>query len=684
MEGRELGAERLYEQAIRSACDNGFVHNEALANEVAGRFYAARGFDKIAHAYLRDARYCYLRWGADRKVRQLDELYPQLKEEEPIPGPTSTIGTPAEHLDLGTVVKISQAVSEEILLERLIETLMEIAIEHAGAERGLLILPFGQQYRIAAEARTHGDQIEVQVQQAPPAPSDLPDSLLRYVLRTQESVILDDASTQTQSRRPARIRRGGSVAGGLIRHSPAPRDEGASPAGPDEVGNLFAEDEYVLRQRPRSILCLPLVKQAKLMGVLYLENNLAPGVFTPQRLAMLELLASQAAISLDHARLYADLIQENNDRRKAEEALRASEERWSTLAENASAGIALIAPTGRFIAANLALQQMLGYTESELRTRTVAGITHEEDRAATEVRAQIAQTDEGQRRVYRLEKRFLCKDGKVLWVDASTVFVPASGDGPGFFTVVIIDITKRKHAEEALQKAQTELAHVSRVTTMGELAASIAHEVNQPLVGVVTNASAGLRYLGWDTPNLVEAKEAIRAIIRDGNRAADVISRMRGLFKKASPAKELIKINEAIDEVVLLIQGEARKKKVVLRTELAANLPSVMADRVQIQQVLMNLILNGIQAMSTLEDRERVLVVGTLRGEGDEVRVTVQDCGVGIDPENFERIFEAFHTTKPGGMGMGLSISRSIVESHGGRLWASPNDGPGVIFQFTL
>jgi signal transduction histidine kinase len=209
-------------------------------------------------------------------------------------------------------------------------------------------------------------------------------------------------------------------------------------------------------------------------------------------------------------------------------------------------------------------------------------------------------------------------------------------------------------------------------------------EVNQPLVGVVTNASASLRYLGWDTPNIVEAKEAIRAIIRDGNRAAEVVSRMRALFKKASPAKETLNINEVIEEVVLLTQAEARRNKVKLGRELATNLPSVMADRVLIQQVLVNLILNGIQAMSAVEDRGRILVVRTQCGEGDKVRVGVQDCGIGIDPGRIEQVFAAFHTTKPGGMGMGLSISRSIIESHGGRLWATPNNGPGVTFQFTL
>jgi len=252
-------------------------------------------------------------------------------------------------------------------------------------------------------------------------------------------------------------------------------------------------------------------------------------------------------------------------------------------------------------------------------------------------------------------------------------------------------MAERKLAEKALQEkevslhqTQTELAHVGRVTTMGELAASIAHEVNQPLVGVVTNASASLRFLDRKSPDLVETKEAIRAIIRDGNRAADVISRMRALFKKARPVKEQLNINEAIEEVVILTRGEARRNKVALRMDLAANLPLIMADRVQVQQVVMNLILNGIEAMSGVQGRERDLLIRTQGSKGDRLLVAVQDSGTGLDPQDEERIFDAFHTTKPGGMGMGLSISRSIVESHGGRLWATANDGPGATFQFTL
>ena len=333
LEGRELDAERLYEQAIRSAQANSFVHNEALAYELTARFYLARGFDDIAHLYLRKARYCYLRWGADGKVRQLDEMHPHLRTEEPAPGPKSTIGAPLEHLDLATVIKVSQAVSGEIVLEKLIETLLKIAVEHAGAERGLLILPEGEQYRIEAEIMAGPEQVEVRLRQAPVTSSELPESLLRYVIRTQEKVILADASAQAQPPGPARIHPGGSVAGGPVRDS---LSDGGSPAGPDEggaqprrsfseVGNLFSEDPYVQLTHPRSVLCLPLVKQARLMGVLYLENNLASGVFTPQRFAMLELLVSQAAISLDHARVYAELARENSERKRVEEELRRSE-----------------------------------------------------------------------------------------------------------------------------------------------------------------------------------------------------------------------------------------------------------------------------------------------------------------------------------------------------------------------
>ncbi len=245
-------------------------------------------------------------------------------------------------------------------------------------------------------------------------------------------------------------------------------------------------------------------------------------------------------------------------------------------------------------------------------------------------------------------------------------------------------LTERKRADEALREAQVELAHVTRVTTIGGLAAAIAHEINQPLAAVITNGSACLRWLAGTTPNLDEARQAVGRIIRDGNRASDVIAKIRALLRKTGTEKERLDMNDVIREVVALAQSEIRRNGVALRAQLEGNIPPVLGDRMQLQQVVLNLIMNGIEAMSAIGDRPRELIISTQSGEIDQVHVTVQDSGIGLDPKSMERIFDAFYTTKSEGMGMGLAISRSIVENHDGRLWAVPNDGPGATFQFTL
>ena len=254
-----------------------------------------------------------------------------------------------------------------------------------------------------------------------------------------------------------------------------------------------------------------------------------------------------------------------------------------------------------------------------------------------------------------------------------------------------------------MREAQTELAHVSRVTTMGELAASIAHEVNQPLAGIVTNANASLRWLAGDSPNLAEAREAIRRIIRDGNRTGDVILRMRALFKKAR-TKERLDINEAIEEVVILAQSQVQRNRVSLQTQLANELPLILGDRIQLQQVILNLLINAIQAMSGVDEGPREVWVSSekvneIPGELEKVTlndkavdetecaqvlITVRDSGPGLDPQLVNRLFDAFYTTKPQGLGMGLTISRSIIQAHGGRLWAEANAPRGAVFQFAL
>jgi len=759
IEGRELDAEHLYEHAIRSARANGFIHNEALANELASRFYAARGFEKIARVYLQDARYGYLRWGADGKVRQLEQLHPHLRDA-PVPAsPTTTIGAPVERLDVGTVLKAAQAVSSEIVLGELIKTLLRIAIEHAGADRGLLILFPGDEPRVAAEATTGRGQVEVALRDAAPWPTELPESVLHYVIRTRESVILDDASVQ----------------------------------------NPFSADEYIRRKHARSILCLPLVKQSKLIGVLYLENDLASHLFTPARISVLELLASQAAISLENARLYNDLGER--------------EARIRRLVDSNIVGIVFWDLQGRITDANQAFLDMVGYAREDVvsdRLRwtelTPAEWREADEQIIAELKAvgtllprekeyfrkdgsrvpvlvaralfewkpdegvsfvidmtdrkraeherrllaslveqatdlmaiadlnggtpiylnkaglkmvgldslEEARTRRGLHYVFPEDREFV---NTVLWpsvlekgvwsgemrfrhfktgypipvhYSAFRIDDPETGQ-PVNIGHVCSDITERKRAEEKLRAseqrfldAQLELAHVNRVTTMGELAASIAHEVNQPLAAVIANAEACVRWLKNQTPNLEAARRSVEWIIEDGTRASQVIRRVRALANKAELEKVPLDVSDVAVETIALVKRELISHRVSLRTEFAPALPTILGDRVQLQQVIINLVMNGIEAMQAVTDRPRELVIRSRQDEKQNVLVSVTDCGVGISAENADRLFNAFFTTKASGMGMGLSICRSIVEAHDGRLWATANTPHGATFQFTL
>jgi len=257
-------------------------------------------------------------------------------------------------------------------------------------------------------------------------------------------------------------------------------------------------------------------------------------------------------------------------------------------------------------------------------------------------------------------------------------------DGRLEYIGAIQDVTQRRFAEEALGKARSELAHVARVTSLGALTASIAHELNQPLQGIITNAGTCLRMLAADPPNVEGARETARRTIRDGNRASEVVTRLRALFSKKDVTAESVDLNEATREVIALSLSKLQRSRVILRPELADDLPPVTGDRVQLQQVILNLFLNALDAMSGVDDRPRRLVIRTERDEGDRVRLAVQDAGVGFEPQGVDKLFEPFYTTKSGGMGIGLSVSRSIIESHHGRLWAAANDGPGATFSFSI
>jgi C4-dicarboxylate-specific signal transduction histidine kinase len=248
----------------------------------------------------------------------------------------------------------------------------------------------------------------------------------------------------------------------------------------------------------------------------------------------------------------------------------------------------------------------------------------------------------------------------------------------------VASLFERQRAEEALRQAQANLAHVSRVMTLGELTASISHEVNQPLAAVVTNGQICLRLLALETPRPDDMRAAVERIVRDANRASEVIQRIRALAKRSEPQMVSLDINDVIREAILLVQREVISHGASLRTELASALPHVLGDRVQLQQVIINLLMNGVEAMAPITDRPREIVIRSQQQDAGQVHVAVQDSGIGIDSATAEQLFSAFFTTKPSGMGMGLSISRSIIRAHGGRLWASPNAEHGAAFQFTV
>lgn len=883
LDGRKLDAEHLYEEAIKSARANGFIHTEALANELAARFYAARDFEKISRVYLQDARYCFLRWGAGGKVRQLDELYPELGNQESVPSPTGTIATPVEHLDLATVIKVSQAISGEIVLERMLDTLMRTAIAQAGAERGVLILSHAAEQRIAAEATTSGETILVEIRDAPVTASVLPETVLHYVLRTRESVIIDDAAMQPS----------------------------------------LAAEPYIRQHEARSILCLPLINQAKLSGVLYLENNLAPHVFAPARIAVLKLLASQAAVSLENTRLYRDLelrqakirrlvdaniigicistrdgrIIEANDaflrivgydrddlvagrvrwmdltapesldrtalalaeldstgtiqpfekeyfrkdgsrvpvlvgvaafdeeryqlvafvldlteRRRSEQELRESEERFRTLvqfsfdaywetdaqhrfirqefAESVSdapatgselgktrwevphlepdedawrkhretldahlpfrdfelarptpdggkryisvSGLPVFDETGRFIGyrgvgrhitERKRAEEELRASEARFRTfvdhATDMFMLHRENGTIVDVNRQACEAlgytrdeligmapsafDPDAKAAFVRHMKERLETSEILTVEShsrrrdGTMFpveirVREFTQGDQRFVISLArDITERKRAEAEARESdhrnremQMELAHANRVATMGHLTASIAHEVKQPIAATMTNAQAALRFLDGPMMDIDEVRQILHDIVRDGNRAGEIISRIRDLVKKAPPRRDRWDINGAIREVIELTRGETAKNSVSVHTDLADGLPMVVGDRVQLQQVLLNLIINAIEAMSGAYEGPRELSVGSRTANSGGVLVAVRDSGMGLASEGLDRVFDSFYTTKPSGLGLGLSICRSIVEAHGGRLWASANIPQGAMFQFTV
>ncbi len=369
-------------------------------------------------------------------------------------------------------------------------------------------------------------------------------------------------------------------------------------------------------------------------------------------------------------------------RKQAEERLLQSEAELRQLIDAIPQQVFVFGADWSPLFANQRELDYTGLTPEEAQSKdAVAKIFHAEDFRKLEV---LRERMSSQGAPSEMEARIRGKDGQYRWfLIRDNPLRDEQGRVVRWYGTRT-DIEDRKRAEETLRQAQADLARITRITTMGELASSIAHEVNQPISGIVINANTCLRWLAGDSPNLDETREAARRIVRDGKRAGEIIARIRALATKTPPAKGRLDMNEILQEVVALAGDEMRRNSVALRTEFADDLAPVLGDRVQLQQVVLNLVMNGVEAMRTVGKRPREMILRTQNDEADRVRVTVQDTGIGLDPQGIERIFDAFYTTKQGGMGMGLSISRSIVQNHGGRLWAVANDGPGTTFHFTV
>jgi predicted ATPase/signal transduction histidine kinase/GAF domain-containing protein len=808
LEGRELEAERLYERAIHSARTNGFLNNEALANELAARFHAARGFETIASAFLREAWSCYRRWGAEGKVRQLEAHHPHLRGTEQKDAAAATIATPVEHLDIATVVKVSQALSGEMVLGNLIDTLMCLAIEHAGAERGVLLLLRGHELRQVAEAITSENGIVVR--RPDESVAALPDTIVQYVMRIREIVILDDAS----------------------------------------IHPTYSADTYVIGRRARSVLCLPLVNESNMTGVLYLENNLTPGVFTPNRTAVLKLLTLQAAISLENSYLYGDLAQAVEHRKRAEIHLagerhvlemiasgrplrevraalcrffeesapdchcgiypidgrsktfefgvapslpssytnpiegasvvsddsprgRSISEKTQVIAEDIGSdprwleapcrahvlehGLRAVWSTpicsraGSVIGTVCVYQQEPGSPSSHhleiiAHVAHLASIAIERSQAEAVLKRSEFYLAQGQRisltgtfawdiatdeitfsdqlkRIWEFEPdmvvtfdllrerthpedlrmtggyleqaragsdnpdyemRLRMPDGRIkyLWVCARVV---RHEDGRLECLGAIQDITRRRLAEDARDKVRSELAHVSRIVSLGALTASIAHEVNQPLASILTNGETGLRWLARPEPNLAKVEDLIRRVVNDARRAAEIIHRTRAMASRGSTKRSVVMLAEIITESTTFLHQELQARGVSVSLDVAPDLPAVFGDRTQLQQVIVNLVVNAVQALTMSEAASKSIAIRTLQIDAETVCCIVEDDGPGVDAEHLPHLFDNFFTTKETGMGLGLPIAQSIIEAHNGRIRADNESAlGGARFVFEL
>jgi PAS domain S-box-containing protein len=652
IEGRADDAARCYERAIGAARQQRFVHHEALGWELASRFYRDRGLELTADVYLREARACYRRWGAEAKVRQIDRERPQVATARPPDGVLATRGpspgAPAEiridALALLTVIKASQAISQEIVLDELITTLMRVVLESAGAQVAALLLMREEQPALAAVASIEGSAVIVRRPENEPTASKLPSSVLNYVRRSKEPVLLADASQ----------------------------------------ANPFSGDPYLIERRPRSLLCLPIVRQTVLIGLLYVENTLVADAFPADQMETLTLLAGQAAISLENARLYADLQRENRERQQAEAALEDSQALLQSIIDTSTTVIYVKDLEGRFLLANrhlaLLLQRdrdsLLGKTDYDLFPREQADAYRAIDlRVVAEgvpIEAEeVAPGDDGVHTFLSVKAPLLDPTGK-----------------PYALCAISTDITARKRAEAALRHTEAQLRQAQKMEAIGNLAGGVAHDFNN-LLTVILSYSA---LLAADMSPSDPSWECVDAIKEAGQRAAALTQQLLAFGRKQVLQPRILDLNEVVAKMERMLRrliGE----DIDLIMRAAPALDKVCVDPGQAEQILMNLAVNSRDAMPAggklivetanvvLDERYASEHVGVTAGP--HVLLAVSDTGVGMDAETQARVFEPFFTTKePGkGTGLGLSTVFGIVKQSGGSIWVYSEAGKGTSFK---
>jgi PAS domain S-box-containing protein len=660
--GKELKAMELYDQAIAGARKNEYLQDEAVANELAAKYYLQGEKKKIAGTYMKEAHECYRRWGAYAKARDLEEKYGELifpiSEEKTIGDKAQTFaidetGIRPQELDLATVLKSSHVISGEIVLSSLLKKIMKIVIEVSGAGRGLLILEKDGEFFIEAEGNAAQGTISLLEDEEISESTKLSHSVINYVIRTKQNVVLKDACEDDR----------------------------------------FHNDHYMLQRRPRSLLCAPILHQGLIKGFIYLENNLTGGAFTDDRVEILRLIASQAAISLENARLYSSLLDDIERRKAVEEELRRSEQLARSLLDALKDSLVLIDPEGRVLSLNRTTARNLGMGVEKIVGRHLWDLYPSE--IAKKRRELIERAVSTMKAIRVVDEQ----EGKI----SDNVIYPVI-DSEGRVTRIAIlerDITEQKKVEEQAKIQQLQLVRSDRLAMMGELAAGVAHEINNPNHSILLNTAIlmksypdilsvlddyhgeneGLRIGGLKYTDFKKTLEdSVRQIDECARRIGLIVKELKS-FARPEPEdrKEEVDINIAVQSAILLGTPFIKKSTDNFTLQLEQNIPKVRGNLLKIEQVLLNLLQNACQS---LPDRSRGVSIGTSHDKmHHRVVVKVEDEGEGMTEDVLSKIKEPFFTTRmeSGGTGLGLSISSRIVKEHGGNLSVRSESGKGTV-----